>query len=171
MSTPHGWTDPGDATRRIEAHSFRGARQAKVAVPHGSGPEIDRGSNARPDRAARLRMPQRGASARRKYTGCGHEEGRGRRSYDPAGGAGPVQHEPCRISGLIRALRAIFDYVDPTPLSCPAEAGHPVCTASAVEILSPRTRRTAHPMVTGSSAFADDDIMWRANVIEKRSNN
>src|SRR6266404_3439613 len=28
---------------------------------------------------------------------------------------------------------------------------------------------TARPVVTGSSAFADDDIMWCANVIEKRS--
>src|SRR6266446_5990648 len=28
---------------------------------------------------------------------------------------------------------------------------------------------TARPVVTGSSAFADDDIMWYANVIEKRS--
>src|SRR6266446_5330767 len=27
----------------------------------------------------------------------------------------------------------------------------------------------ARPVVTGSSAFADDDIMWCANVIEKRS--
>ncbi len=71
---------------------------------------------------------------------------------------------------------AIFDYVDPTPPSCPAlrlrggqaPAGHPVCTASAVEILSPRRRGTARPVVTGSSAFADDDIMWCANVIEKR---
>src|SRR5207302_835732 len=29
---------------------------------------------------------------------------------------------------------------------------------------------TARPVVAASSAFADDDIMWCANVIEKRSN-